>query len=56
MDFSFDDEVRSAEIFRQAVGELLQDIRVYKCHFDEALKSAGQLFWEFQVHKRASRR
>ena len=56
MDYSFDDEVRSAEIFRQAVGELLQDIRVYKCHFDEALKSAGQLFWEFQVHKWASRR
>ena len=56
MDYSFDDEVRSAEIFRQAVGELLQDIRVYKCHLDEVLKSAGQLLWELPVHKLASRR
>ena len=37
MDYSFDDEVRSAEIFRQAVGDLLQDIRVYKCLLDEVL-------------------
>ena len=37
MDYSFDDEVRSAEIFRQAVGELLQDIRAYKCLLDEVL-------------------
>ena len=41
MDYSFDDEVRSAEIFRQAVGHLLRDIRVNKFHLDEALKIAG---------------
>ena len=41
MDYSFDDEVRSAEIFRQAVGDLLPVIRVNKCHLDEALKIAG---------------
>ena len=41
MDYSFDDEVRSAEIFRQAVGDLLHDIRVNKCHLDEALKITG---------------
>ena len=43
MDYSFDHEVRSAEIFRQAVGELLHDFRVYICHLDEALKIAGQV-------------
>ena len=43
MDYSFDDEVRSAEIFRQAVGDLLQDIRVYKCHLDEMNKRT--CFW-----------
>ena len=56
MDYSFDDEVRSAEIFRQAVGDLLQDIRVYKRHLDEVLKLPGQFLWQLPVHKSASRR
>ena len=56
MDYSFDDEVRSAEIFRQAVGDLLQDIRVYKCHLDEAVEFPDQLLWESTMHKSASRR
>ena len=56
MDYSFDDEVRSAEIFRQAVGDLLQDIRVYKCHVNEALKFTGQLLWALPVHKYPERR
>ena len=56
MDYSFDDEVRSAEIFRQAVGDLLQDIRVYKCHLDEMVKLPYQLLWGLTVHKSASRR
>ena len=56
MDYSFDDEVRSAEIFRQAVGDLLHDIRVYKCPSDEALKIAGQVLWDLPADKWSSRR
>ena len=44
-----DDEVRSAERYRQEVGDLLHDIKVYKCHWDEALKIPGQLLWESPV-------
>ena len=36
-----DDEVRSAETYRQEVGDLLNDIKVCKCHWDEALKIPG---------------
>ena len=56
MDYSFDDEVRSEEIFRQAVGDLLHDFRVYKCHLDEALKIAGQVLSDLPTHKWSSRR
>ena len=57
MDCSCDDKVKSAELFREKYGDLINEIKMYKHYLDDVQKilcsscEYGKDMWELTVHK-----
>ena len=62
MDCSCDNKVKSAELFREEYGDLINEIKMYKYHFDKKRNipcsscEYGKVMWELTVHKSARKR